>query len=844
MAIRKSHVYLSLANSYLIDSPQPSSINYWWNLGSLLGLCLVIQIATGIFLAMHVRRCASFVILIKARYYFVHIIKSLTLGISGNGLLNLAWWEKVYLFLKQVKGSISDEISNLWLKLNYLKINFRQDQAESLCLACNGTSFICDDVGVHDIVRTTDKLYISNTNIKGMSDQPKDIDVLNKRRTAVFTKGSNIYVKGGTDKSVLIRYNNVNPLWNTKFSIRKSVPAIINIRLYSTGSGENLKVLERLNDLSNYSKDNPSKCIDRKLFNKFILNKDLYLFAYDKLRSKPGMMTPGINPTTLDGISHEIIDKLINDLKDGTFKFTPAKRIFIDKPSGGQRPLSLGNPLDKLVQEVIRLVLEAIYEPTFYDISHGFRPNKSTHTALRYVFTQFRGCTWWIEGDIEKCFDTIPHDKLLNLLRSKIKDDRFIALISKSLKAGYMLTREVKYDIIGTPQGSIISPILANIYLHQLDEYILSLKYEFDSNIKSRSGYNRNPDYRKTEYELFRAKKRGADKNILRSISSKLRNTPTRIKSEVDNKIVYVRYADDWIVAVNGSYKQALEIKSKITKYCQEVLNINISETKTKITNSYKNHILFLGTNIKHAVRNDIIKRSGHLTRSSKFLMLTAPMWKIAKKLSQAGLHTNHIGKTKTIWLPLELSQIIYLANSIIYGYLNYYSFVYNRSRLTSYVYYIVKDSVLRTIAAKMRLKTRGQVINRYGKNINIDIYKDNKVIKKVSLINVTSKYKMNVWNFKQSSSNIVSLFASSISMASILGSNCSVCGSEYRVEMHHVRKLKDLKSDKSDLNYLMSKIKRKQIALCRDCHMNHHNGTLTIPKVIMDKFTKGKVRE
>lgn len=839
MAIRKSHVYLSLANSYLIDSPQPSSINYWWNLGSLLGLCLVIQIATGIFLAMHVRRCASFVILIKARYYFVHIIKSLTLGISGNRLLNLAWWEKVYFSLKQVRASISDEISNLWLKLHYLKINFRQDQAGSLCLACNGTSFICDDVGVHDIVRTTDKLYISNTNIKGMSDQPKDIDVLNKRRTAVFTKGSNTYVKGGTDKSVLIRYNNVNTLWNTRPSIRKSVPAIISIRLYSTGSGENLKVLERLNDLSNYSKDNPSKHIDRKLFNNFILNKDLYLFAYDKLRSKPGMMTPGINPTTLDGISHEIIDKLIDDLKDGTFKFTPAKRIFIDKASGGQRPLSLGNPLDKLVQEVIRLVLEAIYEPTFYDISHGFRPNKSTHTALRYVFTQFRGCTWWIEGDIEKCFDTIPHDKLLNLLRSKIKDDRFIALISKSLKAGYMLTREVKYDIIGTPQGSIISPILANIYLHQLDEYILSLKSEFDSNIKSRSGYNRNRDYRKTEYELSRGKKRGADKNILRSISSRLRNTPTRIKSEVDNKIVYVRYADDWIVAVNGSYRQALEIKSKITKYCQEVLNINISENKTKITNSYKNHILFLGTNIKHAVRNDIIKRSGHLTRSPKFLMLTAPMSKIAKKLSQAGLHTNHIGKTKTIWLPLELSQIIYLANSIIYGYLNYYSFVYNRSRLTGYVYYIVKDSVLRTIAAKMRLKTRGQVINRYGKNINIDIYKDDKVIKKVSLTNVTSEYKMNVWNFKQSSSNILSLFASSISMASILGSNCSVCGSEYRVEMHHVRKLKDLKLDKSDLNYLMSKRRRKQIALCRNCHMKHHNGTLTIPKAIMDKFTK-----
>lgn len=165
------------------------------------------------------------------------------------------------------------------------------------------------------------------------------------------------------------------------------------IRSYSTGSGKNLKVLERLNDLYKFSKSNPDKIIDRKLYNNFILNKELYLIAYDKLKSKPGMMTPGINPTTLDGMSHEVLDNLIEKLKYGTFKFTPAKRIEIDKANGGKRPLNLGSPIDKLVQEVIRLILEAIYEPTFYDISHGFRPNRSTHTALRHVFTQFKGCT-------------------------------------------------------------------------------------------------------------------------------------------------------------------------------------------------------------------------------------------------------------------------------------------------------------------------------------------------------------------------------------------------------------------------------------------------------------------
>ena len=156
-------------------------------------------------------------------------------------------------------------------------------------------------------------------------------------------------------------------------------------------------------------------------------------------------------------MSHEILNNLTEKIESGTFKFTPARRIEISKANGGKRPLNLGSPLDKLVYEVIRLVLEAIYEPTFYDISRGFRPNKSTHTALRHVFTQFRGYTWWIEGDIEKCFDSIPHDKLISLLRLKIKNERFIALINKAMKAGYMFERKAKYDIIGTPQGPIIS---------------------------------------------------------------------------------------------------------------------------------------------------------------------------------------------------------------------------------------------------------------------------------------------------------------------------------------------------------------------------------------------------
>lgn len=848
MTIRKSNPYLSLVNSYLIDSPQPSSINYWWNVGSLLGLCLVIQIASGIFLAMHVRLWGFFVNLCEVRYYFVDIIKPLILGNVGNHLLNIAWWEKICLQVKLLMSNISGEVSNLWLKLYYLKVNFQSWQAGHLSLDSNGSNLFYNDAGMHGIVKTMEKRCISITNIKEMSYQPKETNISNKELTKVSTKGSNSYVEGNFDKSVMkSSYVNFNQLRST-YSTQKKELAICCLRYYSTSSGKNYKnVLERLNDLNNFSKNYPNKYIDRDLYGKYILNKELLIYAYNNLKSKPGMMTPGVNPTTLDNISNEIIDNLILKLKNQSFKFSPVRRIEIDKPSGGKRPLSLGSPTDKLVQEVIRMVLEAIYEPHFSNNSHGFRKGYSCHTALKYVFTQFKGCTWWIKGDINKCFDTIPHDKLINLLKLKIKDKRFIDLISKAINAGYMFERNIKYDIIDSPQGSIISPILANIYLDQLDKFIENIKLNFNSNISNRSGYNRLTEYYSIESKIRRVKASDTDNNkLLRDLSSKLRNTPTRIKSEVDNKLEYVRYADDWIVAVNGKYKDAIHILKLITNFCTNELGLTISQEKTKITNTYKDHVLFLGTNIKHSTRRDVILRKGRKTRFPGMLILTAPINRVSKKLFDSGFHNNHIGLTKTTWLELELSQIIHLANSVIKGFLNYYSFVYNRNRLTGYVKYIIKDSVLKTIAAKMKLKTRAQVIKKYGNNITINIYnnENSKLIKSVSLMNTSNEYKMNIWKFNikdDISTYIPALYSNNISLATILAAKCALCSSEYRVEMHHIRKLSYLKLDKSDLNYLMSRIKRKQIPLCRECHIKHHAGILTIPKDVMDKFTKKK---
>lgn len=197
-------------------------------------------------------------------------------------------------------------------------------------------------------------------------------------------------------------------------------------------------------------------------------------------------MTPGITPTTLDGFSIEVIEEIIEKLKDESFSFSPGRRVMIPKASGGQRPLTVAPPRDKIVQEVMRMILEAIFESSFSPNSHGFRPGKGCHSALRQIFTTFGVASWYIEGDISQCFPSIDHEILIKILLRRIKDERFINLIRKSLKAGYFEFGEYKHSLIGTPQGSIISPILSNIYLNEFDKFIKELILSFSKGDKPR----------------------------------------------------------------------------------------------------------------------------------------------------------------------------------------------------------------------------------------------------------------------------------------------------------------------------------------------------------------------
>ena len=352
-----------------------------------------------------------------------------------------------------------------------------------------------------------------------------------------------------------------------------------------------LKSLEEKATVTNYKYER----LYRNLY-----NPDFYMIAYANLAKSQGSMTAGVDGETLDNMSIPRINRIIESLRDKSYEPKPAKRKYIPKKNGKLRPLGIMSTDDKLVQEVVRMILEAIYEPTFSNHSHGFRPKKSVHTALLQVKKSFTGVSWVVEGDIKACFDNFDHHVLVNLLRRRIADEAFIGLIWKFLKAGYMEQWEYNCTYSGTPQGSGISPICANIYLSELDSFLMNYKEEFD----------REPQRRKTTKEYEKASRRY--KKARKALSQAEPSTPalvTEFKAarkdkmsqhyhdpfeEGYKKIQYNRYADDFVIGVIGSKKDAMKVKEDVKAFLRDELHLEMSDEKTKVTHS-SNKVRYLG---------------------------------------------------------------------------------------------------------------------------------------------------------------------------------------------------------------------------------------------------------
>lgn len=592
-----------------------------------------------------------------------------------------------------------------------------------------------------------------------------------------------------------------------------------------------------LNSLNEHSKDSSYKF--ERLY-RLLFNEELFYVAYQKIASNGGSTTKGSDGRSIDEMSLARIETLIASLKDESYQPHPSRRVHIPKKNGKTRPLGIPAFEDKLVQEVVRMILEAIYEGHFETTSHGFRPKRSCHTALLHIQKTFSGAKWFIEGDIKGFFDDIDHDVLVGILRERISDDRFIRLIRKFLKAGYVEDWTFHNTYSGMPQGGIVSPILANIYLDKLDKYVKEYIRHFDMGTKRRPGKESNDlaNERKRTVRKLKKIKDGTEKAALVARLKAIEQERAAFPSgdEMDGsyrRLKYIRYADDFILGVIGSKEDALRIKEDIKSFLSESLALELSEEKTLITHTGKS-AKFLGYEIT-VTRNNHQRRDvqGRLRRTyGKRVRLNVSMATLRDKLLEYGAMEIKLRNGKEIWKPKCRSGLIFnddleildRYNRETVGFCNYYLIANNCVVLHNFRY-IMEYSMYKTFAGKYRSTVR-KINKKYRLNKLFTVkYEQKGVIKSRTFYKTSFKRRTTAFN---GSCDIEPYSIADVSRTNLTdrlkAEKCELCGATGKLIMHHVRNLKDLKG-KESWKRLMSARKRKTIALCPSCHRLRHLG-------------------
>lgn len=568
---------------------------------------------------------------------------------------------------------------------------------------------------------------------------------------------------------------------------------------------------------------------------RYLFSEEMFAVAYQRIYAKQGNMTPGTDGKTIDEMSLERIERLIGSLKDESYQPHPARRVYIPKKNGKKRPLGIPSFEDKLVQEVVRLLLEAIYEGHFEGTSHGFRPHRSCHTALGMIQKSFAGAKWFIEGDIKGFFDNIDHNVLISILRERISDERFLRLIRKFLNAGYVEDWKYNKTYSGTPQGGIISPMLANIYLDKFDKYIKEYAAKF------RKGDRRsiNPEYWRLNNKKNRLKQKlqkTSDEQMRKSylyeiaqLSKQMLSTPHKDAMDADfRRLQYVRYADDFLISVIGSKSECETIKADITQFMREQLKLELSDEKTLITHA-QDKAKFLGYEI-FIRKSDAVKRNkdGVLKRDfNGAVVLTLNSAVIQKKLTEYNaLEVRNIDG-KDIWwskprrymTPMKPEDILAQYNAEIRGLYNYYSLAANVSKECASFAFIMKMSMLKTLGWKLNTSAR-KVRQKYQKDKDFVIpYNDAKGKQKYRVFYNEGFKKRNAQFDVDYDKLPQTMYVPYPSLVERLkDGRCELCGKEGKVVMHHVRTLTKLKGN-NEWEKLMLKRHRKTLVVCEDCN-------------------------
>jgi group II intron reverse transcriptase/maturase len=570
----------------------------------------------------------------------------------------------------------------------------------------------------------------------------------------------------------------------------------------------------------------PLERLYRQLF-----NPQLYLLAYGRLYSNEGAMTPGPDSETVDGMSLGKIGRIIDALRHERFRFKPVRRIYIPKKNGKKRPLGLPSWSDKLVGEVVRLLLEAYYEPRFSDLSHGFRPNRGCHTALSEVANRWSGTTWFIEGDIADCFGSLDHNIMLSTLAGDIHDGRFLRLLRNMLQAGYLEDWVWHNTLSGAPQGGVASPILSNIYLDRLDSFVEKVLIpEYTRGV----GRVPNPAYQEVEKLVVRARRRG-DRPAVRALRKQRRSLPSKDPTDPGfRRLRYVRYCDDHLLGFTGPKAEAEEIKTRLAEFLRDELKLELSQEKTLITHARTGAARFLSYEItvQHAdhkvtgTRRSINGTVGLRVPRDVITAKCAPYLKLGKpeRRNQMVNEDDH--------------TIVRTYGAQYRGLVDYYLLAGDIHRLNR-LEWVMKTSMLKTLACKHD-STVTQMADRYKTTIatphgprrcfEVSIEREGRKPLIARFGGIPLRRKRNAVLTDRTPAPVTVRRKELVTR--LQAGRCELCKQAgVTVDVHHVRKLADLQrpgQPQPAWDRLMAKKRRKSLIVCADCHTAIHDGQPT----------------
>jgi group II intron reverse transcriptase/maturase len=563
-----------------------------------------------------------------------------------------------------------------------------------------------------------------------------------------------------------------------------------------------------------------------------LFNKELFLLAYGCIYSNQGSMTPGVTRETVDGMSLAKIDTIIEALRSESYRWSPARRVYIPKKNGKKRPLGMPPWSDKLVAEVVRMLLDAYYDVRFSDRSHGFRTGRGCHTALDEVVSVWTGTHWFIEGDLADYFGSLDHQIMVSTLAVRIHDGRFLQLINRMLQAGYLEDWRWNATLSGAPQGGIASPVLSNIYLDRFDQFVEQrLIPEYTRGDKRRP----EPGYRHVESRIAKATRRG-DRVTVRALRRLRRSLPSQDPDDLDyRRLRYVRYCDDFLLGFAGPRREAEGIKSKIGEFLRDELTLELSESKTLITHATSQAARFLSYEIRTQHADTKITRGRRAVNG--VVGLFVPRDVIRDRCAR------YMNKGKPAQRgPLlhdEDYTIVAKYGSEYRGFVQYYLLAQDVFRLEK-LRWVMETSMLKTLAGKHK-STVAKMARKYKASIDtpdgprtcfqVTVHRERgkkPLVARFGGIPLTRQRTAVLTDLKP----IMATVKRNELIHRLLAGRCELCEGRIGLQVHHIRKLADLnkpgRPERPSWVHLMAIRKRKTLVVCEQCHQDIHAGRAT----------------